>query len=133
MPWLVLGASVSLAAVIHRGLQVAAPSNRLISRLRARPPRIAVAGALLALACALVSVAAILSELAVRGGPGWLHLVVLVAIWDAMKFVGLAASVVLRRGLVGLCRTPHVLVQAVSAREVQGPNVTRRCMRSVGW
>lgn len=104
MPWLVFALAMTLAAMIHRYLQATAPSNRLISRLRASPPRIAVAGALLALASGLVLVAAILSDLAARGGPGWLHLLVLVAIWDAMRFAGLAASMACRRAILSLRR-----------------------------
>lgn len=100
MPWLVFVLAMSLAALIHRGLQVSAPSNRLISRLHATPPRMPVASALLVLACALMFVAAILSDLASQRESGWLHLFVLVAIWDAMKFVGLAASISFRRALL---------------------------------
>lgn len=103
MPWLAFALSMTLAAMIHRCLQATAPSNRVISRLRTTAPRMSVAGALLAVACALVLVAINLADLAARGAPGWLHLLVVVATWDAMKFARLAISMASRRALL-LCR-----------------------------
>lgn len=85
-----------LAAAIHRYLQTYAPSNLLVAYARRTRPRLCVVGTLLALAAALMLGALVLSERAASGGPGWLHLLALTAIWDGLKFAALALAVLLR-------------------------------------
>ena len=78
--------SVRLAAAIHYYLLACAPTNILLRRLRAR------AGLKWAIPAALVLVpsylfaAAITTTVIADGGPGWLNLVALACIWNAMKF-----------------------------------------------
>lgn len=62
------------------------PSNRLLDAIRRRRGlRWGIPAMLIAAPYLLV--ASICSGLIDDGGPGWLHLVVLWAIWNAMKFV----------------------------------------------
>ena len=78
--------SVRLAATIHYYLRAFAPTNILLRRLRAR------AGLKWAVLAALVLVptylfaAAIATTVLDDGGPGWLNVVALTCIWNAMKF-----------------------------------------------
>lgn len=84
-------------ATTHRLLQLYAPSNLIVAYVRRVRPRLWLAGALLVLASCFTLGAAVASESASTGGPGWLHLLFLVAIFDAMKFLLLAITVLLRR------------------------------------
>jgi hypothetical protein len=59
------------------------------------------------MAAGLVVGAHLLATWAVSGGPGWLNLVILIAIWDAMKIALLAIAVLLRRAGVALRRATH--------------------------
>jgi hypothetical protein len=82
--------SVRLAAAIHRFLYTYMPSNIAIDLLRTRR------GLKWALPVALILVPAYLIASAMasaavdRSGPDWLNVLVLVFIWDAMKFTALA-------------------------------------------
>ena len=82
-----------VAALAHRYLQMYAPSNAIVARVRRARPRVRVAGGLLVLSAALAFVAAILTDVVASGGPGWLNLLVLIAAWDALKFGILAVRV----------------------------------------
>jgi hypothetical protein len=77
-------------APAHRHLQMYAPSNAIVARVRQERPRFRVVAGLLVLSAALAMGAIALSRWAATGGPGLLHLVVLIAIWDAFKFAWLA-------------------------------------------
>lgn len=98
---------VVLVAAVHRVLQLYAPSNVLASRVRRERPRLGTVLRLVAMAAGLVVGAHLLATWAATGGPGWLNLVVLIAIWDAMKLTLLAIAVVLRRAGVLLRGGAH--------------------------
>jgi hypothetical protein len=95
IPLLALG----VAALAHRYLQTHAPSNAIVRRARRERPRLRIAGGLLGLSASLALVAAILADWVANGGPGWLNLPVLIAVWDAFKFGTLGGAMALRRGL----------------------------------
>lgn len=81
---------VILVAITLRLLQTFAPSNILIARVRASRPSFRIAVGLTALTLVLVSGAHGLGIAIENGAPGWLNLVVLVLLWDAMKFAWMA-------------------------------------------
>ena len=83
-------------AFAHRLLQVYAPSNVLIARMRASRPTFSGAFALAALALALLSVVHSLSVAIDRGAAGWINLAVVVLAWDAIKFGALAVATTAR-------------------------------------
>lgn len=101
--------SVRLAATIHYFLRAYAPTNILVRRLRARD------GLKWAIPIALVVVpvylfaAAITTTVIADGGSGWLNLVVLTCIWNAMKFawMGVLSVPLLARVLVRERRVVH--------------------------
>jgi hypothetical protein len=93
---------VAVVAAAHSVLQRYAPSNILAAHVRTERPRPAIVIRLAAMAVALVVGAHLLATWAATGGPGWLNFVVLVAVWDAFKFVFLALTVILRRVLAAL-------------------------------
>lgn len=72
-------------ALIHRCLQMYAPTNRLVRRVRMAAPRFRTAVGLLAVAAALLLAMHLVAVAVVAGAPGWLNLVVLVLGWDAIK------------------------------------------------
>ena len=78
--------SVRLAATIHYYLRAHAPTNILLRRLRSREGLKWAILAALALVPAYLFAAAIASGAIADGGPGWLHLAVLLFLWNAMKF-----------------------------------------------
>ena len=80
-----------VVACAYRYLQLYAPSNLLIARVRTSPPRWRTATFLMALAYALIWATHYLSMAIQHGALGWLNLIVLVLAWDAIK-VGLAAA-----------------------------------------
>jgi hypothetical protein len=88
-----------VAALAHRYLQMYAPSNAIVARVWWGRPRVRVAGGLLVLAAVLAFIAAILADWVANGGPGWLNLLVLLAVWDAFKFGILGVAIALRRFL----------------------------------
>ena len=80
-----LAISMRLAIALHAFLQCA-PTNLLLSRLRSRYGlKWGVPVMLLGVAYFLA--AAILTGWLHDGGPGWLNLLVLLGIWDGLKFV----------------------------------------------
>jgi hypothetical protein len=82
--------SVRLAAAIHRLLYIYAPTNILMRHLRNRR------GLWWAIPTAVVLVPAYLfaagaaTTLMERGGPEWLNVLVLLFVWNAMKFSAMA-------------------------------------------
>lgn len=87
---------VSGVVLFWRYLQIYAPSNLLVRRVRSTAPRWRTVPALLALAAGLLVAMHIVSEVVERGAPGWLNLVVLVLAWDSIKIALLACWVGLR-------------------------------------
>lgn len=83
---------VQLATSI-RATMAHAPSNRLVSRLRARGG-LGSALTVMTAGAAYLFAAATCTVLLDRGGPGWLNVLVLLFIWDAFKLV-LAGPVIL--------------------------------------
>ena len=92
---------LAVVAAMHRYLQRYAPSNLLARRVRASPPRVRSAIALLALAAGLLLAMQAVSEAVSAGAAGWLNLVVLILAWDAIKLAALG-SLTIGRGFVGL-------------------------------
>lgn len=83
-------------AFVHRHLQVYAPSNVLIRRVRASHPSLSALAMLVALVAALLVGMAMASRAAAAGAPGWLNLVVLLLGWDAIKIGWLAIALLVR-------------------------------------
>ena len=82
---MVLMLSVRLAATIHKLLRTYAPANILVDRLRTRRGlKWAFPVALMLVPTYLFAAAITTTDIA-DGGPGWLNLVVLLFIWNAMK------------------------------------------------
>ena len=88
---------VYASALVHHCFQAYAPSNVLIRRVRTARPQWRTAGALLALSLALVATAHGLAALVAAGAWGGLNLVVLMLVWDAIKFACLGVSIGLSR------------------------------------
>jgi hypothetical protein len=89
-------------ALVHRYLQLYAPSNLLVRRVRIATPRLGVWVALLAVAAALLVAMHLVAEAVAAGAPGWLNLVVLVLAWDAIKAAWLALEVAVRFLCLGI-------------------------------
>ena len=84
---------VALTAVAHRCLRSYAPSNILITRVRAAPPRLRTAGAVL-LTALLLGVGVRGLNVAISGGaPAWLNLAALTLAWDSIKLSLFAAEI----------------------------------------
>lgn len=94
---LVVIPALSIVALAHRQLLAFAPSNMLISRVRASRPTFRAVAALEVLALLLVCVAHALSVWIGDGASGWLNTLVLVLLWDAVKCSSLAAHTTIRR------------------------------------
>ncbi|MBM9458768.1 hypothetical protein JK386_02560 [Nocardioides sp. zg-536] len=88
-------------AALHRYIQLYAPSNVLVRRVRAQEPRCIAAALLGFLAAVLLVAMHLLSEAVAAGAPGWLNLGVLVLAWDELKVGWLAVSVIVR-AIVGV-------------------------------
>lgn len=106
---------ISCVAFLWRYLQIYAPSNMLIRRVRLAPPRGRTVLILLALAVSLLIAMHIVSQAVGQGAPSWLNLVVLVLAWDAIKVGWLAASVLLRRVGVSIRHSLNDLARGTSA------------------
>ena len=91
-------------ALAHRWLQMYAPTNRLVRRVRIAAPRFRTAVGLLAAAAVLLIAMHMVATAVAAGAPGWLNLVVLVLGWDAIKVSWLAVGVVLRLVALGVRR-----------------------------
>jgi hypothetical protein len=93
---------VGCVALFWRYLQIYAPSNVLIRRVRSAQPRWRTTGGLLVLALMLLVAMNVVDHAVQRGAPGWLNLVVLVLAWDAIKLVGLSILTAIRAATRGL-------------------------------
>ena len=100
--------SVRLAATIHYYLQAFAPTNILLRHLRTRGGlKWAIPAALLLVPTYLIA-AAIATTVIDDGGPGWLNLVALTCIWNAIKIALIAVfSPVLLLTGAGRVRVEH--------------------------
>jgi hypothetical protein len=110
---------LAFVALSHRCLQLYAPSNLLIRRVRASCPRLGAFAGLIVLAGTLLVAMATTSRALSAGAPGWLNVVVLVLAWDAIKVATLVVQVALRgvgRWVRELDRWPLRLVVSRSAR-----------------
>ena len=83
-------------ALVHRLVQVVAPSNLLVRRVRAAPPRWRTAMLLLGLAASLLATMHGIASAISAGAPTWLNVLVLVLAWDALKVGWLAVEVAVR-------------------------------------
>lgn len=83
-------------ALVHRLVQVVAPSNLLVRRVRSAQPRWRTGSVLLGLATVLLLTMHAVADAVSAGAPGWLNLIVLVLAWDAIKIAVLAAHSTLR-------------------------------------
>lgn len=111
-----------VVACAHRYLQLFAPSNLLIARVRTSPPRWRTVMLLVALAYALVGAMHFLSTAIENGAPGWLNLLVMVLAWDAIKIGLLGAGQCVRLAHTAVCRS--------EARRPRGPDRIRRVSTS---
>jgi hypothetical protein len=96
---------IAFVAFAHRFLLMRAPSNVTIAHLRSACPAGRRAAALGALASMLTVVAHALTVAIEGGAPGWLNLVVLVLLWDAIKFAvgaGMALAQTVLRGILAV-------------------------------
>lgn len=87
---------IAVVALAHRLLTALAPSNLLISRVRAKRPTFRTSGALAVLAVLLICTAHALSVAIRSGAPGWFNLLLLLLAWDAIKCSLLAAHTTIR-------------------------------------
>lgn len=103
-------------ALIHRCLQLYAPTNRLVRRVRMGAPRFRTAVGLLAAAAVLLIAMHIVAGAVATGAPGWLNLVVLVLAWDAIKLVGLSILTAIRAaaGALGPALIPLRVVHQIT-------------------
>ena len=83
--------SVRLASTIHYCLQAFSPTNILLRHLRTRGGLKWAVPAALVLVPTYLFAAAITTTVLADGGAGWLNLVAVTCIWNAMKFAWLAA------------------------------------------
>lgn len=106
MLFLLMVPVIAVVAGAHHILQLYAPSNVVVARVRAERPHFRTALRLLGAAAALVTVAHIVSDWVALGGPGWLNLVVLLLLWDSIKFGVCAAAGLVRMAVGCLVRYP---------------------------
>lgn len=101
--------SVRLASTIHYYLQAFAPTNIVLRNLRTRGALKWAIPAGLLLVPTYLFAAAITTAVIADGGPGWLNLVALTCIWNAMKFVwmGVLSVPLLAHALVCERRVVH--------------------------
>lgn len=106
-------------ALAHRFLQMYAPTNLLVRRVRMAEPRFRTAAGLLTAAAVLLIAMHAVAEAVAAGAPGWLNLVVLVLAWDAIKVSWLAVGVVLRFVALGIRRLTGKVCAAARGRLLQ--------------
>lgn len=88
-----------LVSTVHGYLQLYAPSNMVVTWIRMSPPRSRHVLLMAGLA-AVTLIAMHLLDLAIAAGaPGWLNLIVLILVWDTIKFSIFSAITVCRLGL----------------------------------
>lgn len=95
---------IGVVALAHRYLQIYAPSNLLVARVRESVPRWWTALGLLALGGSILFVMHLLAVAVAAGAPGWVNVLVLVLAWDALKILALAGWVAARRSIAPVRR-----------------------------
>lgn len=95
-----LGLSWMLSAVAHRWLQCRMPSNRAVRALRAARTWGRALAATWALALGYGLAAWTLTVFLAAGGPGWLNLLIVVSLWNGMKFAALGLVMPVERVLL---------------------------------
>jgi hypothetical protein len=106
---------IAVVAVVHRLIQLHAPSNLLVRRVRSARPSGAIAAVLFGLATVLVLVTHVVVEAVAAGAPGWLNLFVLVLAWDSFKVGWLAVGVALRIVIGVARRSADCVLHSLSA------------------
>lgn len=81
---------IAAVVAVHRYLQVYAPTNILVRRVRAREPRLRTVAALFVLSAVLLVAMHATDEAVASGDSSLLNLLVLVLAWDATKIATLA-------------------------------------------
>jgi hypothetical protein len=89
--------AIVLVTVAHGLLRTYAPSNVLIRRVRASRANMRMGAGLVVLAWACALGVHMLNTAIDGGAPGWLHVIVLVLAWDAIKIGLLALHTASRR------------------------------------
>ena len=87
------------STAIREYLRTYMPSNIVLDLIRTRRGLKFGVPVALVLVPSLLDVASLISMLVATGAPAWLHLLVLILLWDAMKFaaMGLLSVVLLAR------------------------------------
>ena len=110
-----------VAALTHRYLQMYAPSNAIVAKVRRERPRLRSAAGLLVLAAALASGALVLAQRVANGGPGWMNLIILITIWDALKFTLSAFGLFASRVVSACGQAPSMrLARRAATRDTRG-------------
>lgn len=99
---------IATVTVVHRYLQLYAPTNLLVRRLRAEEPRWRTAAVLVVVGASLLMATHTATSAVANGAPGWLNLLVLVLAWDAIKVGALAICTAIR---ATIHEARHQLVQ----------------------
>jgi hypothetical protein len=99
-----IGLTWLMSTALQRHLRTYMPSNILLERLRTGRGLMWSPLVGFVLAAGYLVVASFTTEQLAAGGPGWLNLLVLICIWDAMKFAAM--------GMVG----PALILKAMAFR-----------------
>jgi hypothetical protein len=114
MLFLLVVSVLGAVALVHRYLQIYAPTNVLARRVRGSAATFRASGLPLACALTMLLLMHLLAESIGRGAPAWLNLLVFVLAWDVIK-LGLLAlhtsvrsvAVVFRRVALGARYSPR--------------------------
>ncbi|QBX57279.1 hypothetical protein EXE58_18835 [Nocardioides seonyuensis] len=109
---------VFVVARVYDYLQLNAPANVSIPRVRAAAPRWRTAAGLTLLAATLLMAMHVVAEAVVHGAPGWMNLIVPILAWDSIRLGLLACITAVRR-----------VVHVVSARTTTLGNQVGRLVR----
>lgn len=93
---------MAAVALVHRHLQIYAPTNVLSRKVRRSTPSLRAAGGLLALSMTLLLLMHALAVAIGVGAPRWLNLVVLLLAWDAIR-IGILTLLASARLLAATC------------------------------
>ena len=95
----------NLSVAIRRYLRVYMPTNVAIDLLHSRGGLKWAMPAAPVFVLAYLYAASFATSLIAHGGPGWLNVLVLLFIWNAMKFCALAASTLVALAALALHRS----------------------------
>jgi hypothetical protein len=119
---LVIVPVIYLTALAHYYLRLYAPSNVLVTHIRATAPRWRIVAALLGVSVALIALAHGLEVAVADGAPRWWNLIAIVAAWDGLK-LGLLAIATLGRCSYIAVRTAFRPPSADDGRTLRCPRV----------